>query len=138
MTPRSRMTLAALILATLPSLLTPVAAAPTVWLTGLQTTAAPSLDAVQYRRGWGRHGGGGVGAGIGLGIAGALIGGAIIGATQPRDDYGYPPGYYGPGYVAGPGYIGDDAVGYCMQRYRSYDAASGTYLGFDGYRHPCP
>jgi hypothetical protein len=25
-----------------------------------------------------------------------------------------------------------------MQTYRSYDPRSGTYLGFDGYRHPCP
>ena len=25
----------------------------------------------------------------------------------------------------------------CKQRYRSYDAVSGTYLGFDGLRHPC-
>jgi hypothetical protein len=25
-----------------------------------------------------------------------------------------------------------------MQRYRSYDPNSGTYLGNDGYRHPCP
>lgn len=31
-----------------------------------------------------------------------------------------------------------DPVAYCMQRYRSYDPASGTYLGFDGLRHPCP
>ncbi len=31
-----------------------------------------------------------------------------------------------------------DAVAYCMQRYRSYDPASGTFLGFDGQRHPCP
>ena len=25
----------------------------------------------------------------------------------------------------------------CAQRYRSYDPASGTYLGYDGNRHPC-
>ncbi|MGB8044731.1 MAG: BA14K family protein [Pseudolabrys sp.] len=25
-----------------------------------------------------------------------------------------------------------------MQRFRSYDPGSGTYLGYDGYRHPCP
>ncbi len=30
------------------------------------------------------------------------------------------------------------AVAYCERRYRSYDAASGTYLGYDGRRHPCP
>jgi hypothetical protein len=27
---------------------------------------------------------------------------------------------------------------YCAQRYRSYDPASGTFMGFDGRRHPCP
>ena len=32
---------------------------------------------------------------------------------------------------------GDDAA-YCIQRFRSYDPQSGTYLGSDGYRHPCP
>ena len=31
-----------------------------------------------------------------------------------------------------------DAAAYCMQRYRSYDPVSQTYMGFDGYRHPCP
>ena len=54
-------------------------------------------------------------------------------------DYGYAsPGYYDYGY-ASPGYPapGGDAA-YCAQRYRSYDPASGTYLGYDGIRHPCP
>ena len=95
-------------------------------------------------RGGGYHGGGG-GALIGGAIAGAVIGGAI--ASQ-----GYGPGYYGPGpryYDNGYGYddgavavapapSGDDSVAYCMQTYRSYDPRSGTYLGNDGYRHPCP
>ena len=91
-----------------------------------------------------RRGGGGFIPGA---IAGAIVGGAI--ASGP---YGY---YGGPGYYAAPGYYdapyyddapvavapppgGDDAVAYCMQTYRSYDPRSGTYLGFDGYRHPCP
>src|ERR1017187_6484560 len=34
--------------------------------------------------------------------------------------------------------VDDSAVAYCVQRFRSYDPASGTYLGNDGYRHPCP
>jgi hypothetical protein len=25
----------------------------------------------------------------------------------------------------------------CAQRYRSFDPASGTFLGYDGRRHPC-
>jgi hypothetical protein len=28
--------------------------------------------------------------------------------------------------------------GYCSQRYRSYDPASGSYTGYDGRRHSCP
>jgi hypothetical protein len=30
------------------------------------------------------------------------------------------------------------AASYCASRFRSYDPASGTYLGFDGVRHSCP
>lgn len=83
------------------------------------------------------------GAAIGAGIvAGALLG-AGIAASRPY----YGPGpyyYYGPGYYApppvvyAPAPVYDDPVAYCMRRYRSYDPVSGTYLGYDGYRHPCP
>jgi hypothetical protein len=104
-----------------------------------------------YRGGWNggyRHDGGGGGFIPGA-VAGAVIGGAI--ASQGYGYYGGPSYYYGPGYYddsygyyddsstvaveAAPG--GDDAS-YCAQRYRSYDPASGTYLGYDGQRHPCP
>jgi BA14K-like protein len=112
------------------------AAAPIASPPMLQGAVGPSVETVQYRRGW--RGGYRGGAGVGLGIAGALIGGAIIGATQPYGYYGYPPGYYGPAYVAAPPYVGGDAVAYCQQRFQSYDPYSGTYLGFDGLRHPCP
>ena len=30
-----------------------------------------------------------------------------------------------------------DWLASCATRYRSFDPASGTYLGFDGLRHPC-
>jgi len=45
--------------------------------------------------------------------------------------------YYGndDGYVSAN--AGADPA-YCTQRYRSYDPASGTFLGYDGQRHPCP
>jgi hypothetical protein len=60
--------------------------------------------------------------------------------------YGYAPGYSGyydqgyadQGYVAVSPYGGGSEVADCQQRFRSYDPASGTYLGFDGMRHPCP
>jgi len=29
-------------------------------------------------------------------------------------------------------------INYCIRRFRSYDPYSRTYLGYDGYRHPCP
>jgi hypothetical protein len=115
---------------------------------GLASPSPTSVTQVQFRRGWGGRGwGGGWGgrgyygrgwggrgwgygaAGLGLGLAtGAIIGGAI--ASQPA----YP--YYG--YESAPVYGGGDAVSYCMSRFKSYDPGSGTYLGYDGFRHPCP
>src|SRR4051812_3435575 len=81
------------------------------------------------------HHGGSAAAGIAGFAAGALIGGAL--ASQPRPYY-YGPGAYAPGYVYGSAVTEGDSVAYCQSRYRSYDPASGTYLGYDGMRHPCP
>lgn len=135
--------LAALTVATLWTV-APAAASPIGSPRMLQNTvepSEPSVEMVRYRHR-------GYGPAIGLGIAGALIGGAMIGATQPYGYYGHPgyygnPGYYGPAYVVQPPYAvapayGGGAVAYCTRRYRSYDPYSGTYLGHDGYRHPCP
>jgi len=127
----SAVMVAALTVATFPALVAPAAGAPIVASMMLRDAVGPSAEPVRYRGGW--RGGG---VGIGAGIAGALIGGAIIGATRPQGYYGYPPGYYRPAYVQ-PSY-GGDAVAYCQQRYRSYDPYSGSYLGYDGLRHPCP
>ena len=129
----SRTMLLALLVAATPCLVAPVVAAPITSPLMLRSAVVPSVETVRYRHGYGG------GAAVGLGIAGALIGGAIIGATQqPYGYYGYPPGYYGPAYVAPAPYVGGDAVSYCMQRFRSYDPYSGTYVGYDGLRHPCP
>jgi hypothetical protein len=95
-------------------------------------------------RGGGYRGGGGGGAVVPGLIAGAVIGGAI--ASQGYGGPAYAPGYYddqyydnGPAVVVAPGPGGgDDGTAYCMQTYRSYDPQSGTYMGNDGYRHPCP
>ena len=145
----SKILAAALMAAAAPWLVVPAAAAPISSSLGLQNAAAPSVEMVQYRRGWrgAYRGGRSGGAGLGLGLAaGAIVGGAIIGATQPYGYYGqggYDPGYaYDPGYDQGYVTVSPDAggseVAYCQQRFRSYDPASGTYLGFDGLRHPCP
>jgi|SRR5579863_1901908 len=99
----------------------------------LKSAAPSAVETVQWRRGW---------RGFGPGfIGGALLGGALFG---PRyygpGPYYYGPGpyYYGPGPYVVPGPVGGDAVAYCMSRFRSYDPGSGTYLGYDGLRHPCP
>ena len=106
----------------------------------LSTAAAPVLAAplpignpgpdsgvqqVQYRHGHGhghgyghrhhhRHYGGGAAVLGGL-AAGAIISGAIANSQAQSS-----------------------AASYCAQRYRSYDPGSGTYLGRDGLRRPCP
>ena len=46
--------------------------------------------------------------------------------------------YWGPDYYYEEEPAPEDAVAYCMQRFKSYDPHSGTYLGYDGHRHPCP
>lgn len=100
--------------------------------------------------GGGWHGGGGYRRGGGF-IPGAVAG-AVIGGALASGSYAYygGPGYYAPGYsddqyyddsgvvAVAPAPVGGDDVGYCMQTYRSYDPSSGTYLGYDGLRHPCP
>ena len=130
------------------------------------TLTLPVIDsAPSYAQG-GRHGhhGGGwhhrVGGGFLPGaLAGAVIGGAIASQNYYNNGY-YGAGspyygntYYGNTYAAQPYYDapyddepvvqvapagGGDDVAYCMQRYRSYDPRSGTYLNNDGTRYPCP
>jgi len=105
--------------------------------------------------------GGAIGGGRGAAI-GAIIGsgtGAVIAAEgERRNGYYYhnngcyaqrpdgsyvvvSPAYCGPApapaHAPPPRAVVGDAVAYCMQRYRSYDPASGTYMGFDGIRRAC-
>ena len=78
--------------------------------------------------------------------AGAVIGSALAAQAYYGPGYGYDPDYYyDNGYYDDGGVVavapapgGGDATAYCEQTYRSYDPRSGTYLGYDGYRHPCP
>ena len=115
----------------------------------LKDAAPGQIENVRWHGGWGRGGWGRGGwgrGGWGWG-AGGFAAGTLFGSALARPYYGYgyypynpaypAPAYYPPppGYVAGPG---GDVVSYCMQRFRSYDPGSGTYLGFDGARHPYP
>ena len=94
-----------------------------------------------YRGGGHWHGGG---AALGAGIAGLALG-TIVGGALASPGYYEEPGYYyrpvpvqrvypvrryAPSYYA-------DHVQVCRSHYRSYDARSDTFLGYDGYRHYC-
>jgi hypothetical protein len=88
------------------------------------------------------------GWGPGAGFVAGLAAGSALGYGASYDGY-YDP-YYGDSYAYyggdynDPGYpvvVEQNVTGdasYCAQRFQSYDPASGTYLGFDGLRHPCP
>jgi hypothetical protein len=99
--------------------------------------------------------------------AGAVLGG-VAAATSPWwwGGYGYYPNYYGyaPGYDYGaapasgweswgfgdngypqPPWNGSYAFtapgrdqAWCESHYRSYNPATGMFLGYDGRHHPCP
>lgn len=67
-------------------------------------------------------------------VAGVPSRGSGAAASAPAAVPYYYNGSYA--YAAAPAY--DGAVAYCIQRFKSYNLASGTYLGHDGKRHPCP
>ncbi len=92
-------------------------------------------------RPWGWHRGFGWGGALAAGV----IGSAVAAATAPL----WAPGYYDyyPGYAYQPGYVYDYVpaapamggnVAWCEAHYRSYNPATGMYLGYDGLHHPCP
>lgn len=138
-----------------------IPAAPALAQNGCGTSHPCSARSVagpgqaQYRnqhRGYAHGYGHGNGYGVGAGVAAGLAAGAIIGGAMQQDQ-GYDPveTYPAESYPvysdqvpsdeeAGPQVaVGDgDSVAYCQQTYRSYDPTSGTYLGYDGLRHPCP
>ena len=94
----------------------------TIAMTGVVMTTSVSPAMAQRGRGGlgGGRGRGGGGVGLGVGIAAGIIGGAII-ADQYRRREG-----------------ADDAVAYCMRRFRSYNPETGTYISSGGIERPCP
>jgi len=143
-----RLLLASLVVIAVPSYASLASAVPIGGAAAIRTTAPGAIETVRYGYGWRGGGwgwrGGGWGWGVGAGVAaGALIGGAL---AAPYYYGGYYPYYAQPYYAPGPGYyaapyggdVGDDGVAYCMQRYRSYNPNTGTFMGNDGRPHPCP
>lgn len=141
MTNRLILSAAAVLAISLAPLATAASAASITDALTIKNAVPTNIETVQWRgrtggawrgrggRSW--RGGRGWGGGFGPGF----VGGAILGGMLAAPGY-----YYGPGpyyYDYEPGY-GGNAVGYCMQRFKSYDPGSGTYLGYDGRRHSCP
>jgi hypothetical protein len=137
----------------------PAAAAPITAPAGLQNTP-PAIQTVQWRdwnSGATQYGPGGTQLGSDYQYYGPRSGnyrsspGYYEGESGPASGTQYGPdyGYYGPRSGSGSAYdsyaysgsggmsTGRDPA-YCQQRFRSFDPASGTYVGFDGRRHPCP
>jgi hypothetical protein len=93
-------------------------------------------DAFRDRRYWDRRYGRGYydrhyggyrrddGAAVAAGFLGFVLGAAIAGSANDRS---YAQSHMGDAQWAAS----------CAQRYRSFDPQSGTYLGYDGYRHYC-
>jgi len=115
----------------------PASAAP--FARGLSPLASMQdqlVHQVQWRRHHGHHHGyhrGSRGGAVAAGVLGGLALGAAIGAAGAYAPP--PPVYYEPAPAYGGG--GGDWIAYCSSKYRSFDPASGTYLGYDGLRHPC-
>ena len=126
----------------------PASAMPAAPGLALQKAAPSQVETVRWGRCWGCGFGGGF-------VAGAIVGGALAAPYYYGPGYYYPGPYYygsGPYYPAPAGYGGPyggpapagpaggggDAVAYCAHRFHSYDPRTGTYLGLDGARHPCP
>ncbi len=139
----SRLTLSALGGIALASLVTiPAGAMP---LSQPQAAiAAPNqelLHQVQWRgRGYGYPGGyygGGYRRNNGAAVAAGVLGGLALGAVIAGAASAPPPGYYAPPAAYAPPPPPGDWYAYCASKYRSFDPASGTYLGYDGLRHPC-
>jgi hypothetical protein len=102
-------------------------------------TVLASAGPAAAQRAW--HGGFWPGA-----VAAGVAAGALAAATSPL----WAPGYYDyyPGYTYGPYYDYVPSavpvapagvnVAWCEAHFRSYNPATGTYLGFDGQYHSCP
>jgi hypothetical protein len=108
--------------------------------------ASPGSPRVGFRGDRDRDRGLGRAAGFVAGVAaGSALGyGGYYEPYSYGDDYAYDDtydnGYFDTGIPVQSDVVvssGGDDASYCAQRYRSYDPASGTYLGFDGLRHPC-
>ena len=145
--PLTKLVAAIVFVAGTSSLATLASATPLANGPAIKNAVPASVETVQWRRGWGYRGGWGRGPVLGVVfVAGALIGGALAADCRinGHDPYYYPGPYavppeplihgapWAPPVPVAP--VAEDAVAYCMQRFKSYDPRSRTYLGYDGRR----
>jgi hypothetical protein len=116
-------------------------------IAAMTLAALPAANARDWRRhgGYGGYGGyhhshrgDAVAAGVVGLAAGALIAGALSNPRPAYADDGYyeePRAAYRGGYTVEP--WTREWVRYCSDRYRSFNARSGTFTGYDGQQHFC-
>ena len=83
----------------------------------------------------------GHGGGWGAGLLGFGVGAIVGSALAPREvyvvpDYDYEPAYYGPAAYGPPPWT-PEWYTYCAQRYRSFNARTGYFRGYDGQPYFC-
>ena len=83
----------------------------------------------------------GHGNGWGAGLLGFGVGAIVGSALAPREvyvvpDYDYEPAYYGPAAYGPPPWT-PEWYTYCAQRYRSFNAHTGYFRGYDGLPYFC-
>ena len=100
-------------------------------LIGLGTLALPAPAEAGHGHG------GGWGAGLlGFGV-GAIVGSALAQReVYVVPDYDYEPAYYGPAAYGPPPWT-PEWYTYCAQRYRSFNARTGYFRGYDGLPYFC-
>lgn len=136
----------------------------TTAVAAMTLTALPAANAGEWRRHHRHSNGDAIAAGVVGLAAGALIAGAL---SNPRPAYAtggyYDDGYYGDDYYEQRRYVrprpapvrnyypvrrqvvykgglepwSREWVRYCSNRYRTFDARTGTFVGYDGQEHFC-
>jgi hypothetical protein len=90
-----------------------------------------STPALAQHWDWGSFGGAIAGGAIGSGVTNWMMR-----PRAPPQRYQAPPPP--PQQYVPEGPPTAEQIAYCARQFRSYDARTGTYMGYDGYPHRCP
>lgn len=87
--------------------------------TGAAMTLSTTPAHAWRGRGYYGRGRGWYGPAVGVGVGAAIVGGAIAASAAAEAQR-------------------QEAISYCMSRYRSYNPETGTYIAKGGVERPCP